>query len=268
MRLVLAALLVTACHVSNSGSAVSPDGAAALADATGPLADDVAPPDVVLSALADGALPGPADSGDGALPIAAADAGRADTVLAGPALTADQVRQWAEAYRKAHPGNGGKDRDIIGCCDGASRTPAALAADSAAQQLRAICGMDQLPVIPLLAWEYGGGDHPWISPEASALVYCVHVPTRTPSPGWQYDPARRRVTADVRLLFPDQNPCRAKAGPAQVLDCLGDPSNLEILVDTASYHDGVDVGLALSEASTDLNLLLPDGSKVHLVTGL
>jgi hypothetical protein len=265
MRLALAALLVTACQVSNSGSAVSADGAAPLADAAGPVADAPAVPE---AALADAALPGPADSADRALPIAAADAGRADTAPAATALTAGQVRQWAEAYRQAHPGNGGKDRDIIGCCDGASRTAAELAGDPAAQQLRAICGPDQLPVIPVLAWEYGGGDHPWISPESSAVVYCIHIPTRTSAPGWQYDPARRRVTADVSILFPDQNPCRTRAGAAQLLDCLGDPSNIEILVDTASYHDGVDVGLALSEASTDLNLVLADGSRVHLVTGL
>ena len=42
---------------------------------------------------------------------------------------------------------------------------------------------------------------------------------------------------------------------------------IEILVDTASLHDGADAGLELSEASTDLNLILPDGNKVHLYTG-
>src|SRR5207253_566401 len=68
--------------------------------------------------------------------------------------TADDVRKWADAYRAAHPGNGGKDWDIISCCGGASRSAASLASDPAAQQLRSICGKDQLPVIPLLAWEY------------------------------------------------------------------------------------------------------------------
>src|SRR5207237_9472178 len=70
--------------------------------------------------------------------------------------TYDQVKSWAEAYKAAHPGNGGKDWDIVSCCSGASRTAASLASDPAAQQLRSICGDQQLPVIPMLAWEYGG----------------------------------------------------------------------------------------------------------------
>ena len=76
------------------------------------------------------------------------------------------------------------------------------------------------------------------------------------------------VTADVYVLFPDQNPCKDKLGADQVMACLGDPTNIEILVDTASLNDGTDVGLSLAEASTDLNLILPDGTRVHLYTGL
>jgi len=54
----------------------------------------------------------------------------------------------------------------------------------------------------------------------------------------------------------------------QVAGCIGDPTNFEILVDTASYHDGADVGLALAEASTELRYILPDGSRVHLIDNL
>jgi hypothetical protein len=185
---------------------------------------------------------------------------------AGP--TADQVRMWAEAYKAAHPGNGGKDWDIISCCGGATRTEASLAADPAAQQLRGICGPGQLPVIPILAWEYGGGDHQWINPQASALVYCVYIPVKPSTVHWSYDAAKDHVTADVYVKFPDQNPCKGMMGANQVLGCLGNPTNIEILVDTASLHDGADVGLTLANSSTDLNLILPDGTKVHLHTGL
>ena len=181
--------------------------------------------------------------------------------------TADEVGDWVKAYKAAHPGNGGKDWDIISCCKGATRTAASLAADPAAQQLRSICGKDQLPVIPQLAWEYGGKDHPWINPQASALVYCVYIPSKEPSPHWRYDAAKGHVTADVYVKFPDQNPGKDEKGANQVMKCLGDKSNIEILVDTASLHDGADVGLELSEASTDLNLILADGSKTHLYTG-
>ena len=50
--------------------------------------------------------------------------------------------------------------------------------------------------------------------------------------------------------------------------CLGDASNIEIIVDTASLHDGADVGLDVSNASTDLYLILPDGTRTHMYTGL
>src|SRR6185436_14804182 len=121
---------------------------------------------------------------------------------------------------------------------------------------------------PQMAWEYGGNDHPWGLPEASALFYCVYIPVNPNSPNWQYDPAMDHVTADVYIGCPDQNPCKGEVGAEQVMSCLGDQSNIEILVDTASLNDGMDAGLQLSEASTDLNLILADMTKVHLYTGL
>lgn len=175
-----------------------------------------------------------------------------------PAPTFDQVKGWVAAYRAAHPGRGGKDWDIN------AKSPSEIAADPAAQRLLAICGPDQRPVIPLLAWEYGGFDHQWADAEASALVYCVYVPVHKPSSHWQYDAAGNRIVADVYVLFPDQNPCRDKQGKDQVVGCIGDESNLEILVDTAGLNDGHDVGLSLAEASTELRLILTDGTKVQL----
>jgi len=183
----------------------------------------------------------------------------------GGAPTADDVRAWVEAYRAAHPGHGGKDWDIH------ALTPAQVAADPDAARLLSLCGDDQRPVYPLLAWEYGGADHPWISPASSALCYCVYTPVSPSTVHWTYDPAPAdHVDADVYVLFPDENPCRDRVGADQVLGCTGDPTNLEILVDIASYHDGADVGLSLAEASTDLWLLLADASRtrVHLYTGL
>lgn len=182
--------------------------------------------------------------------------------------TADEVRARAEAYKTANSGNGGKDWDIISCCGGASRTPASLAADAEAQRLRSLCGKDQLPVIPILAWEYGGMDHQWISPQSSALVYCVFIPVNPDSSHWQFDMANMRVTADVYVKFPDQNPCKNEQGANQVMACLGNPTNIEILVDTASYHDGADVGYTLANAKTNLNLILPDGSRIPMYMGL
>ena len=170
---------------------------------------------------------------------------------AGPAsLTADQVRGWIEAYKGAHPGNNGKDWDIN------AKTPAEVAADPAARQLLSICGDGQRPIIPLLAWEYGGGDHKWINPQGSALVYCVYTPVKNPSTNWRYDPAKDEVTADVSVKFPEQNPCRTQQGAGQVKGCIGDDTNFEILVDTASINDGHDVGLSLANASTNLRLIL------------
>ena len=67
---------------------------------------------------------------------------------------------------------------------------------------------------------------------------------------------------------PDQNPCKDEQGADQVMACLGDPSNIEIIVDTASLNDGADAGLSLSEATTDLNLITSGGETLHLYTGL
>ena len=173
--------------------------------------------------------------------------------------TYDEVKGWIDAYKAAHPGRGGKDWDIN------AKTPAELAADPAAQKLLSLGGKNARPVIPMLAWDYGGSDHPWIKPEASALVYIVYIPTKDNSENWQYDKAKDHVTADVYVLFPEKNPGQDKEGRAQVASCIGDESNFEILVDTASLHDGKDAGLNLSEASTELRLILPDGKKVHLL---
>jgi hypothetical protein len=175
--------------------------------------------------------------------------------------TAAQVKSWVADYKKAHPGRGGKDWDIL------KKSAAEIAADPNLKRLLDLCGPDQRPVIPALAWEYGGKDHQWIKPEASALVYCVYIPVRNNSEHWKYDKAKDHVTADVYVKFPDENPCKNKKGADQVMACLGDRSNIEILVDTASLHDGKDAGLDLSEASTDLYLLLPDGSRVLMYRG-
>ena len=173
----------------------------------------------------------------------------------------EEVAAWVDDYRTEHPGNGGMDWDLN------ALTPAEIAEDPAAQRLLAICGADQRPVIPLLAWEYGGNDHPWIAPEVSALVYCVYVPVDPGSEHWSF--ADNHVTADLYVLFPDDNPCGDLEGAAQVADCIGDDSNFEILVDTASLHDGHDVGLELSEASTELRLLPPGGgTPIHLIDDL
>lgn len=175
--------------------------------------------------------------------------------------TYQEVKGWIKAYKAMHPGTGGKDWDIN------NKSAAQIAADPAAQHLLSLCGKDQLPVIPLIAWEYGGQDHQWINPEASALVYCVYTPCKTNTEHWKYDKAKDHVTADVYVKFPDQNPCKDETGAAQVMSCLGNRSNIEILVDTASYKDGKDAGLNLSESSTDLYLLQPDGSRVFMYQG-
>jgi hypothetical protein len=170
----------------------------------------------------------------------------------------EQVKEWVDNYKATHKGRRGKDWDIN------AKTPAQAAADPAAQQLLSLCGNDQRPVIPLLAWEYGGSDHQWISPEKAALVYCVHTPVRVSTPNWQYDAREDQVTAAVYVLFPDQNPCKDQKGANQVIGCIGHRSNFEILVDTASINDGRDVGLSLASAATALKLILPDGTRVHL----
>jgi hypothetical protein len=178
----------------------------------------------------------------------------------GSSATADEVRTSVLAYKAAHPGRGGKDWDIN------AKTSAELDADAEATALLGLCGEGRRPVIPLIAWEYGGNDHPWIAPEASALVYCDATPIVPSTSSWSYDAGNDQVTADVEVLFPDENPCKDLVGAEQVAGCIGDPSNFEILVDTASYYDGDCAGLSLSEAATELRLVLTDGSKVHLYT--
>lgn len=183
-------------------------------------------------------------------------------------LTYDQLKILIDTYKATHSGNGGKDWDILGCCSGASRTPAQIAADPQAQVLRSICGPDQLPIIPNIAWEYGGADHPWINPQVSALVYCVYIPVHSSTTHWQYNPTTNHVIADAYVKFPDQNPCKNQLGANLVLSCLGDSTNSEIFVDTASFHDGNDVGFDLSVSTSQINLLLPDGSKVLFINNI
>jgi hypothetical protein len=172
-----------------------------------------------------------------------------------PSVPYERVHDQVLAYRKAHPGNGGKDWDIN------TRSAAQLASDPEARQLRGLCGNDQRPVIPWLAWEYGGNDHQWIHPERSALVYCVYIPVRQTTEHWKYDKGKDHVTADLYVRFPEQNPCRDKVGSEQVDACIGDYTNYEILVDTVNLNDGHDAKLELAEASTALWLVLPDDSR-------
>lgn len=198
------------------------------------------------------------DAGSGGSGPAGGAGGAAGTGSASRPTFAE-AKGWIDDYQAAHPG---QDGDIT------AKSAAELAADPDAQRLAMLCGDDQLPVIPALTWEYGGNDHAWINPDASALVYCVYTPVAPSTDHWSYDAAMDRVTADVYVLFPDDNPCKSETGADQVLKCLGDASNSEILVDTASLNDGMDVGLNLSEASTELKLILPDGTKVHLLENL
>jgi hypothetical protein len=196
-------------------------------------------------------------SGGGGTSSSAEDGGALD---GGPPPYAD-VKAKIDAYKAAHPGKGGKDWDIN------AKTPAEIAADPAAAELLGLCGKDQRPVIPALAWEYGGADHQWINPDSSALVYCVYVPATPNSDHWSYDAAADHVTADVYVLYPAQNPCKDKTGADQVLACLGDPTNSEILVDTASLNDGAAAGLSLANSSTELRLIQSDGTTIHLLDG-
>jgi hypothetical protein len=180
-------------------------------------------------------------------------------------MTAAEVQALVTTYKAAHPGNGGKDWDVIGCCGGASAPALQLiATDPTAQKLRSLCGPGKLAVIPQIAWEYGGSDHSWINPSASPLVICVYMPVKPYNANWTYDPVADKVTASVYVLFPDQNPCKSQTGANQVLACLGDSTNIDILVDTASYHDGADIGVDVSNAGTQLNLIQPNGTSVSL----
>lgn len=176
--------------------------------------------------------------------------------------SATEVLMWVEAYQAAHSGNGGKDWDIN------AKSDAELTADAEARQLIGVCGEDQRPVIPLIAWEYGGSDHQWINPAASALCYCVYIPVVPSTDNWSYEASNDHVISDVYVKFAAENPCAAEVGANQVTSCIGAPSNFEILVDTASRHDGADVGLSLAEASSELRLILTDGTKVHLIDNL
>ncbi|MBI5532138.1 MAG: hypothetical protein HY898_05465 [Deltaproteobacteria bacterium] len=190
------------------------------------------------------------------------DGGSEATIPDGGAPTYGDVQAWISAYKSAHSGNGGKDWDIN------AKTDEEIASDPDLQRLISLCGDGQRPVIPLLAWEYGGADHAWIHPEASALVYCVYIPVNPSTAHWQYDSGQDKVTADVYVKFPDQNPCKTETGANQVMACLGDPSNIEILVDVASLNDGAGAGLMLANAAMDLYLIQPDETRVLLYQGL
>jgi len=172
----------------------------------------------------------------------------------------DEVVGWIDDYKADYPGNGGKDWDIN------SKTPEEIAGDPATEQLLDLCGdyAEVRPVIPLLAWEYGGADHQWINPEQSALVYCVYIPVSPSTANWEYDDVADHVTAHLYVLFPEHNPCKDEIGADTVASCIGDPTNFEILVDIASLNDGADAELVLDEASTELRLILADQTRVHL----
>lgn len=200
---------------------------------------------------------GGATAGSGAAGSGAPPAGMTDPPPAAP-MSFEDAQQAIEDWSAAHPG---MDGDIL------TKTPQQLAADPAAQALYDLCGEGAVPVIPQLVWEYGGASHAWVNPEMSALVYCVYLPVVPNSEHWTYDAADDHVSVDVFVLFPEDNPCAAQTGAAQVEMCIGNASNFEILVDTASMNDGHDVGLELSESSTDLYLVMPDGTRVHLFFG-
>ena len=172
--------------------------------------------------------------------------------------TYEQVRQWIGEYKASHRGNGGKDWDIN------AKTPEQIASEPDTKRLCELCGPDQRPVFPELAWEYGGSDHPWESPENAPLVYCVYTPQATPTAHWRFDEGRKRVTAHVYVLFPEQDPCRTMNAKEHIEACIGEFGNLEILSDTASLGDGRDLGFSLAEVSTELRLLRPNGKSTRL----
>ena len=182
----------------------------------------------------------------------------AATSAADEAPSYAQVKQWIAEYKAAHPGNGGKDWDIN------AKSAEEIAAEPDTRRLCSLCGPDQRPVIPELAWEYGGSDHPWRHPKAAALVYCVYTPVAKPSAHWRFDEALSRVVADVYVLFPAQDPCAGKSAKEHAAKCMGGFGNLEIFADTATLNDGADAGLEVSETATELRLIMPDGRKVRL----
>lgn len=186
-------------------------------------------------------------------------AGSSDSGGPSEVPSCEELPAFIAAFKEAHAGNGGTDWDIN------AMTPEQVAADPDAQTLLALCDApDERPVIPQLAWEYGGGDHQWISPESSAIYYCVYTPVEPSTEHWSFDQAAQLVEADVTIGCPAQNPCNDQTGAEQVLPCLGDPTNIEIAVDTASLDDGHGAGLEVSEAATDLYLLGDDGTRVLL----
>jgi hypothetical protein len=199
------------------------------------------------------------DSADSAAGGSSASGGSSGSSGTGGSNVCDEAPDRIDAYLADHPG---ADADIN------QKTADELLADPDASWLMALCGADQRPVIPKLAWEYGGNDHAWINPEDSALGYCVYTPVSPGTAHWSYDENDDHVEADVSIVCPDLNPCKGETGADQVMSCLGDESNVEILVDTASYDDGQAAGYDLSEASTDLYLLEPGGGRVHLYLGL
>jgi hypothetical protein len=158
-----------------------------------------------------------------------------------------KVLAWVDAFAATHTG---KATDIN----------KASFNDPAAAQLRAVCGAGWTSIYPRLAWEYGGNDHAWKTPLASPLLICVHAPIKAPyTAEWGY--SNNHVTALVFVKFPEQSPCHD-----QLLTCMqSDTTNMEILVDAAGgSDDGSSVGLNLSEASTELKLLLTNETTVHL----
>ncbi len=70
------------------------------------------------------------------------------------------------------------------------------------------------------------------------------------------------------MSLPDENPCRNLLGANLIVGCIGHPSNFEVLVDLSAFNDGGCAGPSLSEASTELRLVLPDSTKIHLYDGL
>ena len=254
--------VVLACGSGSSGNDMAAGGSAASTAGTNAAAGTQASAGTHAAAGTSTTSGGEATTGGAPVATSGGAAG-GGVVEAGGASSVDSVPcdelgSFIASYKAAHSGNGGKDWDING------KTPAELAADPDAQRLMALCGENQRPVIPSLAWEYGGADHAWINPEQGALAYCVYTPVAPNSDNWAYDAGPDHVTADVYVVCPDQNPCAAETGADQVAACIGDPSNFEILVDTASFNDGADVGLRLSNASTTLMLSLPDNSKLLL----
>jgi hypothetical protein len=259
-----AAILAAPSHACGSGSSsASGDTATGTGETSGGTPDDTTTTSGSADSTGGGETTSSSDgseSSTGGESSTAADS----TGTGGPVdvPTCEELAGVLQDYRDAHPGNGGMDWDINALSE------AELAADPVAQALFMLCGADQRPVFPLLAWEYGGADHRWIDPEEGALLYCVYIPVDPATENWEYDEQAMNVTADVYVVCPEQNPCNAEVGADQVLQCNGDDTNMEIIVDIASWNDGHDAGLELSRASTDLRLVLEDGTKVPLWTDI